>query len=53
MWNMDGLVHHEMIFYTSHRVLIVKHTAHGMKGLVSKGWVIGMNLAGPVMVKYY
>jgi hypothetical protein len=44
-------MHHEMVFCTSHRVLIVKHTAHGLESLVSKGRVIRVNLDGPVMVK--
>ena len=51
MWNMDGLVHHEMVFDTSHWVLIVKHTAHNLKGLVSKGRVIGMDLNESVVVE--
>ena len=48
---MDGLMHHEMVLCASHWVLIVKHTAHGLKGLVSKGWVIRVDLDGPVVVK--
>ena len=49
---MDGLMHHEMVLLrASHRVLIVKHTAHGLKCLVSKGRVIRVDLDGPVLVK--
>jgi hypothetical protein len=51
MRNMDGLMYHKMVFCTSHRVLIVKHSAHGLKGLVSKGRVIGMDLNGSVVVE--
>ena len=48
---MDGLMHREMVLRSSHRVLIVKHTAQGLKCLVSKGRVISVDLDGPVMVK--
>ena len=51
MRNTDGLMHHEMVFCTSHRVLIVMHIAHGLKGLVSKGRVIGMDLNGSIVVE--
>ena len=46
-------MHHEMVFGSSHRVLVIKHTAHGLKGLMSKGRVKRVDLHGPIVVKYY
>ena len=51
MWNMDGLVNHNVIRLAGQRVIIGKRTTNGGIGLSAEGGVIPFNNNRSIIVK--
>jgi hypothetical protein len=51
MWNVDGLVNHDMIYFAGQRVIIGKRTTNGGIGLSAEGRVIPFNKNRSVIIE--
>ena len=51
MWNVNGLVNHNMIYFAGQRVIIGKRTANGGIRLSSEGGVIPFENNGSVIIE--
>ncbi len=51
MWNVDGLVNHDVIYFAGQRVIIGKRTTNGGKGLSAKGGVIPFDNKRSVVIE--
>ncbi len=51
MWNVDGLVNHDVIYFAGQRVIIGKRTTNGGIGLSAEGGVIPFDNNRSVIIK--
>jgi hypothetical protein len=53
VWDMDGLVDHQVKNFAGPRVIVSDNTADGVIALSAKGGVVPFDINGSIVIEYY